>query len=76
MLLLRKSRAGLGANNSVRCYTVMTSTCERELLVKMKEEEDDRYKQFNERITNVERKILDMMKNMKSEVKLSKKNMS
>ena len=28
-------------------------------IVKM-EEEDDRYKQFNERITNMERKILDM----------------
>ena len=30
-------------------------------IVKMKEEGDDRYKQFNERITNIE-KILDMMK--------------
>ena len=29
-------------------------------IVKMKEEGDDRYKQFNERITNIERKILDM----------------
>ena len=28
-------------------------------IVKMKEEEDDRYKQFNKRITNMERKILD-----------------
>ena len=32
-------------------------------IVKMKEEGDDRYKQFNERITNIERKILDMVKN-------------
>ena len=31
----------------------------------MKEEGDDRYKQFNERITNIERKILDMDENMK-----------
>ena len=29
-------------------------------IVKMKEEEDDRYMQFNERITNMERKIFDM----------------
>ena len=29
-------------------------------IVKMKEEGDDRYKQFNERIMNIERKILDM----------------
>ena len=29
-------------------------------IVKMKEEGDDRYKQFNERITNIARKILDM----------------
>ena len=29
-------------------------------IVKMKEEGDDRFKQFNERITNIERKILDM----------------
>ena len=29
-------------------------------IVKMKEEGDDRYKQFNERITNIESKILDM----------------
>ena len=29
-------------------------------IVKMKQEGDDRYKQFNERITNIERKILDM----------------
>ena len=29
-------------------------------IVKMNEEGDDRYKQFNERITNIERKILDM----------------
>ena len=29
-------------------------------VVKVKEEGDDRYKQFNERITNIERKILDM----------------
>ena len=29
-------------------------------IVKMKEQGDDRYKQFNERITNFERKILDM----------------
>ena len=36
-------------------------------IVKMKEE-DDRYKQFNERITNVERKILDMDENTKIDV--------
>ena len=29
-------------------------------IVKMKEEGDDRFKQFNERITNIERKIPDM----------------
>ena len=29
-------------------------------IVKMKEEGSDRFKQFNERITNIERKILDM----------------
>ena len=29
-------------------------------IVKMKEEGDDRYKQFNERITNIEKQILDM----------------
>ena len=32
-------------------------------IVKKKEEQDDRYKQFNERITNMERKILDMDEN-------------
>ena len=41
----------------------------------MKEEGDDRYKQLNERITNIERKILAMDENTKTEVKLSKKNM-
>ena len=29
-------------------------------IVKMKEEEDDRYRQINERITNMEKKILNM----------------
>ena len=36
---------------------------------------EDRYNQFNERITNVERKILDMDENTKTEVKRTKKNM-
>ena len=43
-------------------------------IVKMKEEEDDRYKQFNERIMNIE-KILDMDENTKIEVKKLKENM-
>ena len=43
-------------------------------IMKMKEEGDDRYKQFNERITNIE-KSRTWMKNMKTEVKLSKENM-
>ena len=43
-------------------------------IVKMKEEEDDRYKQFNERITNIE-KSLTWMKNTKIEVKKPKENM-
>ena len=34
----------------------------------MKEEEDDRYKQFNERITNMDRKILDMDEKYETEV--------
>ena len=36
---------------------------------------EDRYKQFNERITNTERKILDIDENTKTEVKKTKKNM-
>ena len=44
-------------------------------IVKMKEQGDDRYKQFNERITNIEKSWI-WMKNMKTEVKLSKENMS
>ena len=44
-------------------------------IVKMKEEGDDRYKQFNERITNIERKSWIWMKNMNTKVKLSKENM-
>ena len=42
-------------------------------IVKMKEG-DDRYKQFNERITNIE-KSWTWMKKMKTEVMLSKGNM-
>ena len=38
------------------------------------EEGDDRYKQLNERITNIE-KSLTRMKNMKIEVKKPKENM-
>ena len=44
-------------------------------IVRMKEGGDDRYKQVNERITNIERKILDMDEKMKTEVKLSMENM-
>ena len=44
-------------------------------IVKMQEEGDDRYKQFNERITNIEKKSWIWMKNMKTEVMLSKENM-
>ena len=47
----------------------------QEMYEKMKEEGDDRYKQLNERITNIERKILVMDENTKTEVKLSKQNM-
>ena len=36
-------------------------------IVKM-EEEDDRYKQISERITNVEKRILDMDENTQTEV--------
>ena len=43
-------------------------------IVKMKEG-DDRYKQFDERITNIERQILDMDEKYETEVKLSKENM-
>ena len=39
---------------------------------KMKEEGEDRYKQFNERITNMERQILDMDEKTKTEVKITK----
>ena len=41
----------------------------QEMNEKMKEEGDDRYKQFNERITKIERKFLTWMKNTKTEVK-------
>ena len=37
-------------------------------IVKMKEEGHDRYKQISERITNMEKKILEMDKNTKTEV--------
>ena len=43
-------------------------------IVKMKKEGDDRYKQLNETITNIE-KSWTWMKNMKTEVKLTKENM-
>ena len=42
-------------------------------IVKMKEE-DDRYNQFNERITSIE-KILDIDKNTKARVKRAKERM-
>ena len=47
----------------------------QEMNEKMKEEGRDRYKKFNEIITNMEREILDMDENMKTEVKITKKNM-
>ena len=37
-------------------------------IVKMKKEEDDRYKQISERIMNMEKKILDIDENTKTEV--------
>ena len=41
----------------------------------MKVEGVDEYKQPNERITNMERKILDMDEKTKTEVKITKRNM-
>ena len=44
-------------------------------IVKMKEEEDDRYRQINERITNIEKKILDMDENTKTGMKNQEEQM-
>ena len=43
-------------------------------IVKMKEE-DDRYKQINERFTNIEKKILDRDKNTKARLKKARERM-
>ena len=54
------------ADEVLENFMLVTSTDRNQIqgmnssIVKMKEEGDDRYKQFNERITNIERKILDM----------------
>ena len=61
------------ADDMMEKFLQITSTVGNQIrgmnssIVKMKEEGDDRYKQFNERITNIERKILDMDEN-RSEV--------
>ena len=47
----------------------------QEMNEKMKEEGEDRYKQFNERITNMERKILDMDEKHENRSEDNKKNM-
>ena len=44
-------------------------------IVKMKEEEEDRYKQINERFTDIEKKILDIDKNTKARLKRAKQCM-
>ena len=44
-------------------------------IVKMKEEGDDRYKKISERITNIEKKILDMDENMKTRMKNPREHM-
>ena len=41
---------------------------------KMKEEGENRFNQLDERITDMERKILDMHENTNTEVKITKKN--
>ena len=54
------------ADDMLEKFLQVTSTVGNQIqgmkssIVKMKEEGDDRYKQYNERITNIERKILDM----------------
>ena len=48
------------ADEMMEKFLQITSKGMNSSIVKMKEEGDDRYKQFNERITNIERKILDM----------------
>ena len=42
---------------------------------KRKKNVENDFNQFDERITNMERKILDMDKNMSTEVKTTQKNM-
>ena len=41
----------------------------------MKEEGENKFNQFDERITNMERKILDMDKNRSTDVKITSRNM-
>ena len=41
----------------------------------MKEEGENKFNQFDERIMDMERKILDMDKNMSTEVKITNRNM-
>ena len=54
------------ADDMMEKFLQVTSTVGNQIqgmnssIVKMKEEGDDRYKQFNARITNIERKILGM----------------
>ena len=65
------------ADDMMEKFLQITSTVGQGMnsfIVKMIEEGDDRYKQFNEIITNIE-KSWTWMKNMKPEVKLSKENM-
>ena len=69
--LLKKGRRKMEnfsrkADDMMEKFLQVTSTVGNQIqgmnssIVKMKEEGDDRYKQFTERITNTERKILDM----------------
>ena len=41
----------------------------------MKEDGENKFNQFDERIVDVERKILDMDKNMSTEAKITSRNM-
>ena len=41
---------------------------------KIKEEGENKFNQFDERIMDMERKILDMYKNMSTEVKITNRN--
>ena len=69
------------ADEMMEKFLQITSTAGNQIqgmnssIVKMKEEGDDRYKHFNTRITNIEEKSWTWMKNMKTEMKLSKENM-